>query len=70
MLQASLRGRQGKWPQSVRGTGKGVNRPFLRIVLCEVECVDEAQDVCFTYMPSWRHPEAFRACVRVLGRVA
>ena len=70
MPKAVLRGRKGKRPQSVRGTGKGVNRPFLRVVLCEVECVDEAQDVCFTYMPSWRHSEAFRATVRVLSHVS
>ena len=67
MRQAVLRGRQGKWPQSVRGTGKGVKSHFLRAVLCEVECVDEAQDVCFTYMPSWMFPGAFRATVRVLS---
>ena len=70
MLQASLRGRQGKWPQSVRGTGKGVNRPFLRVVLCEVECVDEAQDVCFMFLPSFVNHEAFRSTVRVLSHVS
>lgn len=58
-----VRGRKARAVQSVRGTGKA--RDFRRVVLCSVEYVDEAQDVCMTYMPSWQYPEAFRARVRV-----
>ena len=70
MRKSILRGNKGRSPQSVRGVGKAQDKRFLRIVMLTAECIDEAQDVCFTYLPAWWWPEAFRSTVRVLGGAA